>query len=97
MRRIGSSENLRVDERLKERLVNDWRTADLCEFDVQMLEYAEKVTRKAHNINQDYIDSLKASGFTDHMLHDIVQVSCYFAYVNRLADGLGVELEHSAK
>jgi len=27
------------------------------------------------------------------MLHDIVQVTSYFAYINRLADGLGVELE----
>jgi len=27
------------------------------------------------------------------MLHDIVQVTSYFAYINRVVDGLGVELK----
>ncbi|RME19667.1 MAG: hypothetical protein D6800_14025, partial [Candidatus Zixiibacteriota bacterium] len=93
MRRLGSNDTLTVDDTLKEKLVTDWRTADLCEFDRLMLDYVERVARAAYEIDAAYIDNLKAHGFTDRMLHDIVQVTAYFSYVNRLADGLGVELE----
>lgn len=93
MRRIGDSDNLKVDDNLKEKLVSDWRTAALCDFDRFMLTSVEKITREPHKIDRAYVDHLKSNGFTDHLLHDIVQVASYFAYVNRLADGLGVELE----
>ena len=93
MRRLGSTDTLRVDDALKDSLVRDWRTAELCDFDRLMLEYVERITRAAHTIDRGYIDTLRAHGFTDRHLHDIVQVTAYFNYVNRLADGLGVELE----
>ena len=34
-----------------------------------------------------------AAGFSDRAILDINQITGYYAYVNRLADGLGVELE----
>jgi len=40
------------------------------------------------------IDDLRDEGFSDADILDINQVTGYFAFVNRLADGLGVELEH---
>ena len=58
-----------------------------------MLEYVEMITRTPAAIDEEYIGHLRKGGFDDRMLHDIVQVSAYFAYVNRLADGLGIELE----
>lgn len=39
------------------------------------------------------VQALRAAGFSDVGILDIVQVVGYYAYVNRLADGLGVELE----
>jgi len=39
------------------------------------------------------VQALRESGFSDVAILDIVQVAGYYAYVNRLADGLGVELE----
>jgi alkylhydroperoxidase family enzyme len=36
---------------------------------------------------------LREAGFSDSAILDINQVTGYYAYVNRLADGLGVELE----
>jgi len=82
-----------IDDALKDQLVTDYRKADISEQDKLILEYTEKITRDAPSIIQDYIDELKRHHMPDHMLHDIVQVASYFAYVNRLADGLGVELE----
>jgi hypothetical protein len=32
-------------------------------------------------------------GFSDTAIHDIVQITGFFAYYNRLADGLGIDPE----
>lgn len=61
-----------------------------------MLTYAEKITRDPVGIDQAYIDFLKSHDMSDQMIHDIAQVASYFAYVNRIADALGVELENSS-
>jgi len=82
-----------VDESLKEQLLADFSKADISDLDKLILQYAEKITTAADKITQDYINQLKNSGLTEHAIHDIVQVVSYFNYVNRLADGLGVELE----
>ncbi len=37
--------------------------------------------------------ALRDAGFTDADILDINQLTGYYAYVNRLADGLGVGLE----
>jgi alkylhydroperoxidase family enzyme len=39
------------------------------------------------------VEALRAAGLTDSAILDVAQVTAYYAYVNRLADGLGVELE----
>ena len=39
------------------------------------------------------LDALRRHGFKDRAIHDIVQVVAYFNYINRIADGLGVDLE----
>lgn len=36
---------------------------------------------------------LRENGFTDRAIHDAVQIVSYFNYINRVADGLGVDLE----
>ena len=41
------------------------------------------------------IDVLRAHGLDDRAIVDANQVVSYFNYVNRVADGLGVELEPS--
>ena len=37
--------------------------------------------------------ALRRHGWSDAAILDMVQVAAYYAFVNRLADGLGVELE----
>lgn len=89
MRSLGGA-----PDHLKKQLTSDFRSAEIAFLDRLILGYAEMITLRAHAITRDHIDSLRAEGLTDLMLHDIVQVTAYFNYVNRIADGLGVELEH---
>ncbi len=58
-----------------------------------MLAYAEKMTREPQALTRDDIEHLRAFGFTDEDIHDIVQIAAYFNYINRIADALGVPPE----
>lgn len=72
-----------------------WRTATLSAGDTALLEYAEKLTQAPASATSDDLDRLRAHGFDDTQIHDAVQVISYFNYINRIADGLGVDLEPS--
>ena len=58
-----------------------------------MLDYAVKLTLTPWDMVADDVDRLREQGFSDSAILDINQITGYFAYVNRLSDGLGVELE----
>ena len=58
-----------------------------------MLGYAVKLSLEPWNMEEVDVQELRDAGFSNAGILDIVQVIGYYAYVNRLADGLGVELE----
>ncbi len=58
-----------------------------------MLDYAVKLTREPWAMTEADVEALRAAGWCDTAILDINQVTGYYAFVNRLADGLGVELE----
>lgn len=71
----------------------DFTTADLSAADRAMLDYSVKLTRTPWAMEQADVDALRAATFDDRAVHDICSIASYFAFVNRVADGLGVELE----
>lgn len=58
-----------------------------------MLRYAEKLTREPASVRESDVGKLRAVGFTDTDILHIAEVVGYFAYANRIADGLGIPLE----
>lgn len=58
-----------------------------------MLAYVEKLTIRPWTMIEEDVIALREAGFSDAAILDINQVAAYYAFVNRLADGLGVELE----
>lgn len=58
-----------------------------------MLTYVEKLTLQPWEMVEADVVALRTAGFSDAAILDINQVTGYYAFVNRLADGLGVELE----
>ena len=58
-----------------------------------MLDYCAKLTRTPSRVTQADVDSLRGAGYSNAAILDICMVTSYFAFVNRIADGLGVELE----
>ena len=58
-----------------------------------MLRYAVKLTRTPAAVNDADVDALRSAGFSDRDILDITEVVAYYAYANRIADGLGIETE----
>ena len=58
-----------------------------------MLRYSIKLTRTPQQMVQQDAIELRQAGFSDLDILHIAEVVSYYAYVNRMADGLGVELE----
>ncbi|MFT7474026.1 MAG: alkylhydroperoxidase family enzyme [Verrucomicrobiales bacterium] len=58
-----------------------------------MLTYAVKLTHTPGEMNRADVDALRAVDFSDRDVLDITEVISYYAYVNRIADGLGVQIE----
>lgn len=58
-----------------------------------MLRYAEKLTRTPGAMERGDVEALRGAGFSDEDILHICEVVSYYAYANRIADGLGVGLE----
>ena len=58
-----------------------------------MLRYVDKLTRTPAQMEAEDLRPLRDAGFSDGDILHIAEVTAYYAYVNRIADGLGVELE----
>ena len=81
------------DDDLLAAVETDWRQAGLSGQRVAMLAYAEKLTLTPGEMSQADVVSLQSAGFSDRDILDIAEVVGYYAYANRLADGLGIPLE----
>ena len=58
-----------------------------------MCLFAEKLTLQPSTITQLDIDTLSDFDLSDNEISEIVQIVSYFNYINRVADGLGLEPE----
>ncbi|MCP3957030.1 MAG: peroxidase [bacterium] len=81
------------DEGLAEALADDYRKAEVPPAERALLDYAVKLTREPWAMTEDDVAALRAEGWSDTAVLDANLVTGYYAFANRLADGLGVELE----
>ncbi len=58
-----------------------------------MLEFAEVLTLNPAGVIQGDVDALRAAGWRDEDVIDIVHVIGMFNYLVRMADGLGIGIE----
>lgn len=60
---------------------------------VLMLRYATKLTLHPESMVEADVVALREAGWTDRDVLEIAEATAYYAYVNRIAQGLGVDLE----
>ena len=58
-----------------------------------MVEFAIASTKAPHLTKARDLERLRSVGLDDRAILDLTHVIGFFAYANRLADGLGVPLE----
>ena len=56
-----------------------------------------KLTLTPAEMVESYVRDLETFGFSQNAISDAAQVISYFNYINRIADGLGVDLESEMK
>ena len=76
-----------------EQLIYDYRKAPLSEVDRALCDYAVKLTLNPQAMSKTDIETLQQLQLSDEAITIATQVIGYFNYINRIADGLGVDLE----
>ena len=71
----------------------DYRAAPLSHRERAICDYAVKLTHQPDAMEEADAAALRSAGLGDGEILDVCQVAAYYAYVNRMAQGLGVELE----
>jgi uncharacterized peroxidase-related enzyme len=66
---------------------------DLSIREQALLDYAEVLTLTPAAVTRAHLVALRAQGCDDRAIHDACAIVAYFAFVNRIADGLGVDVE----
>jgi uncharacterized peroxidase-related enzyme len=81
------------DDDLLARIEADHRSAGLDDRRQGMLAFATKLTERPGEMEEADVAALREVGFSDRDVLHITEVVAYYAYANRIADGLGIEIE----
>jgi len=81
------------DDDLAAAIEADFEAASISEKRKVMLRFAVKLTETPAHMSEGDIVALREQGFSDVDILHIVEVTAYYAYANRVADGLGIPLE----
>ena len=80
-------------DELSQKILTGWRDAELSPLEMALAGYAEKLTLSPQAMNEADVQALRAVGLDDVAIHDLIQVTAYFNYINRIADAVNVDLE----
>ena len=61
--------------------------------ELALLRYAHKLTITPSDMAESDVSALRKAGFDDGAILEAIQIICYFNYVNRSINGLGVTTE----
>lgn len=78
-------------------LRQDYTKANISEQDRAMLDYVVKLTKDATKCAPDDHARLRSVGFDDRGILQITLIACWFNYINRVADSLGVGRDWGTK
>ena len=80
------------DAQLVSDILHDYTAADLSEADLVMLDFALKLTLNPSSVAKNDVEALRDAGYEDSEVLSIVLTTCLINFMNRLADGLGIDV-----
>ncbi len=78
---------------MAEAIESDFESSGVSDKRRAMLRYSLKLTNSPADMGEPDVVELRSHGFTDTDILHIAEVTAYYAYANRIADGLGIPLE----
>ncbi len=73
-------------------MLHDYAMADLDPQTRGILDFSAKLTRDPAGMQESDVQSLRDLGLSDEQILSTVGITCLFNFMNRLADGLGVDI-----
>ena len=73
------------DQTLADQLVANYRTADVSDKRMAMLDVAVKLTERPTEVDEDDIALLREAGYSEEAIWDIAAVTAFFNLSNRMA------------
>ena len=89
----ATAERLGVPQGAVQRLVEGIDAAPAPEKMKPVLRYAQKLTRQPDGVTKADADAVLAAGWDETALYHTVAVTALFNFMNRLVEGLGIELD----
>ena len=74
-------------------VIADYRTADMSDKLRALLDWVVMLTLHPSKNTESNVLSLRNAGWTDEEISSACFVASYFNFINRVADGLGVDHE----
>ena len=71
----------------------DWRKAELSDRERSICACADKLAREPWAMTAADLEPLRTAGLDDLGIVHVAHVVGFFSYANRIADGLGCDLE----
>jgi uncharacterized peroxidase-related enzyme len=78
---------------LAEHAAHDYRQAEIEPRVRALCDFAVKLTHEPASVSEADADGLRSHGLSDAGIHDAIQVIAFFNYINRVAEGVGIEPE----
>lgn len=91
----ATAERLGAPEGAVQQLIEEIETAEVREEMRPVLSYARKLTREVHSVTASDAERVLAAGWNETALYHTVAVTALFNYMNRLVEGLGIELDQA--
>jgi uncharacterized peroxidase-related enzyme len=82
-----------TDKKRVAAIVSEWRNVPMSPREHAICRFAEDLTLDPGHMRAKDLEPLRAVGLDDAGITDLVQVIAYFNYINRVADGLGIDPE----
>jgi uncharacterized peroxidase-related enzyme len=79
------------DDAKVELVMEDFRSVELPPRERAILDYAALLTREPAAVEERHVAAMRNAGLTDEEILNVNLITGYFNFVNRIAEGLGVE------
>ena len=77
--------------------MHEYGRADFDEQTLAIVEYVEKLTKTPSQVTEQDVSQLRVVGLDDQKILSVVLITSMYAFMNRLADGLGVQLDEEKR